>query len=283
MVALLILALVIAGAATTAIYRNPTARAGAGGAWNAGRAQAAVEAHKGYRAARVHYEQSQAYLRRPHAGVDGKLYPPGPRNLRWWISGLLAVTAGTATAAGGAVYGGACATCAGGRTVKAAVAGARAAAEEHRQSQIIEAEIIEPDPNEQPESPTEPVDVPVAGEPAEPNPGAASTTEEPMAEQIVNGGDSMNHDQFVAALASVAKKLSDGATELDYVIAHLSAKQMDAKTIAGLRSLQELLGSGAQQATGLRSHVTTTHGAVAEAVQAVGVQNVADKEHYAPA
>lgn len=277
MVVLLILTLVIAGAATAAIYRNPTARVVAGGAWTAGRAQAAVEARQGYKAARSRYEKSQTYLRRPHAGVDGKLYPPGPRNLRWWVSGLLAVTAGTATAAAGAVYAGMCATCAGGRTVKAAVAGGRAAVENQREAHIVDAEVIEPAEQPQPE----PVDGPVTGTPADPA-GTASTTEEPMADQMISGaGDKMSHGQLLDSLTRVSKHLSQGASELDVVIASLTADQLDAQTIAGLRSLQELLSTASSQASALHGHVKTTHGQVAEAINAAGVQNVAAKEHYA--
>ncbi|MEV4059753.1 hypothetical protein [Nonomuraea dietziae] len=285
---LLLLALLIAGVTTTAIYRNPTARAAATGAWGAASAQARVEVEHGWAACRTRYGAAQDYLGRPVQHADGSLTAPSPLQLRWWASGLLGVTAGTATAAAGALYGLGCAMFAGGRTIKAATAGAQAAVRQHRQAQIVEAEVVDDPPAPTPVPAAAPGPAPArpgpvrVSTPAVPTPRTATTiTEDPMAEQMINGaGDKLSHGQLKDALGRVSKHLASGASELDVIIAGLRADEVDEQTVAGLRELQELLSTASSKASAVRTHVTKTD-SVAEAINAVGAQNVAKTQHYA--
>lgn len=272
----LLLSLLIAAGTTTAIYRNDTARAVAGGAWRAGRDQARREAVRGWDASRRHYHDLQAYLRRPVVRADGTQHDPGPLNLRWWLSGAAAVTAGAVTGAVGGAYGAGCAAFAGGRTIKAAVEGGMQAARDRKNPEAVEADIVDGQAAEPAAIEQQDVQTP------EPNGGSETKEEKVSDQQVIEGaGDKLSHTQLKSALTRVGKLLARGAGELDTVIAGLQADQLDTATIQGLRELQEMFSAMSAKCGALRSHVQTTHGAVAEAVNAVGVDNVAKKEHYA--
>jgi hypothetical protein len=116
-----------------------------------------------------------------------------------------------------------------------------------------------------------------------PAPGAGSTEGNDTGDSMIDGaGDKISHDQLKKSVDQVGKHLAKGAAELDTVIASLQADQVDANTINGLRELQELLGQASAKSNSVHANVKKTD-AVAEAVQAVGVQNVAKTEHYAEA
>lgn len=287
----LLLSLLIAGGATAAIYKNPAARAVADGAWRAGRDQARREAVHGWEVSRHRYHDVQAYLRRPVVRADGTVHDPGPLNLRWWLSGAAAVTAGAATGAAGGAYAAGCAAFAGGRTIRAAVQGGRQAARD-RKDDVVDGKVVADDApgdaltSDQQATPAEPhAD---AGERPPETPGAETVPGQPIKEdnvedQLIQGaGDKLSHTQLKSALARVGKLLGRGAGELDTVIAGLQADQLDQDTIQGLRELQEMLGTLSAKCSTLRNHVQTTDG-VAEAINAVGAQNVAKTEHYAEA
>ncbi|UBU10052.1 hypothetical protein [Nonomuraea gerenzanensis] len=390
----LLLSLLVAGGATAAIYKSPAARAVADGAWQAGRDQARREALHGWEVSRRRYQEMQAYLRRPVVRVDGTTRDPGMLNLRWWLSGAAAVTAGAATGAVGGAYAAGCAAFAGGRTVRAAVQGGIQAARAARESvdaqpgggekpragiaaagqgEVVvhdDSPYLPPGAGDCATCPSRtavrreefgqslcaecygrrrhqdrPCDAPTddchqcgtsrkfctvervwidgvyvvlcpfclaARKLLRPRhhstidtsyedptwaspwrlvraetPGATTapgqpTQEDTMEGQLIQGaGDKLSHTQLKSALARVGKLLGSGAGELDTVIAGLQADQLDAATIQGLRELQEMFTSMSAKCSALHSHVQSTHGAVAEAINAVGPQNVARTEHYA--
>ncbi|MEV0617531.1 hypothetical protein AB0I81_29715 [Nonomuraea sp. NPDC050404] len=125
---MLILALVVAALITGVIlWRRPDARAVAGGAWKAGRTQAATEFRQGYKATRDAYDQAQKALR-------GR----GTKRARV-ASGLLELLGVTVVTAGGTVYGAAKTIGATRRILVEAAKGGQAA----YKTLEVEAEVIE--------------------------------------------------------------------------------------------------------------------------------------------
>ncbi|QFY09667.1 hypothetical protein GBF35_26100 [Nonomuraea phyllanthi] len=123
---MLLLALVLAALITgVVLWRRPDARVVAAGAWNAGKAQAAIEFRQGYQATRDAYDQAQKALR-------GR----GTKRARV-LSGLLELLGVTVVTAGGAVYGAAKTLGATRRVLIEAARGGRAAYE------TLEVEAIE--------------------------------------------------------------------------------------------------------------------------------------------
>jgi hypothetical protein len=111
-----IVSLLVAAVVCGALWRRPDARAALGGAWQAGRAQAAAEFRQGY-------QFTQARLR---AG------DPSWKNPRRWVSAGLATGYGTAATIAAA-----------NRIRRAAIEGARERRQQWQRSRLIDAEVIE--------------------------------------------------------------------------------------------------------------------------------------------
>lgn len=304
--AFLLLALLVAGLLTGAVSKNPAARAAAGGAWRQGSTQARVEAAKGWDAARSRYTAAQAHLAKPIRGADGKLYRPGPRNWQWWWSHALRAAAGTATAAGGAVWAGGHLAFGAARVGRAAIRGGAESYRRHRDTVEVEAiDVAEDEPadtapnrcrdcgstvtrhltgmtppgwyclpcatrrREGPPDPEPPVAPDTPDTPDVPEPRADTTTNERT--------DFMSLESEANSLAALKGTLAGEIAELDQrvastdsLMASLSGQGLDAGTINGLSSYQDNITGARSTCSSLLAHVEAKHNQVAEAIQAAG-------------
>lgn len=298
--AFLLLALLVAGLLTGAVYKNPAARAAAGGAWRQGSAQARVEAAKGWDAARSRYTAAQAHLAKPMRGADGKLYRPGPRNWQWWWSHALRVAAGTATAAGGAVWAGGHLALGAARIGREAVRGATEGYRRHRGTidvesvKVLDGELVE---DEAPrvcrdcpstvvrhlddltppdwychrcatlrrtQSTKPPVDLDGFDVP-DPR---ADTTKERIIMSLESEANSLA--ALKGTLAGEIAELDQRVASIDSLMASLSGQGLDAGTINGLSSYQDNITGARSICSSLLAHVEAKHNQVAEAIQAAG-------------
>lgn len=134
---MLLLALLLAALLCSLIlWRRPDTRSAAIGAWKAGADQAAAEFRDGYQALRGTYRNTRKQL------LDGN---PSWKEPRRWLAAGLALTWGTASLAGGILYGTGKTIAAGGRILVSAYQGMAAAyaAYQDEHAEPIELEVIQ--------------------------------------------------------------------------------------------------------------------------------------------
>ncbi|MEV1179222.1 hypothetical protein [Nonomuraea sp. NPDC049784] len=279
---ILILILALSGVITAALVKRPDARAAALGGLRAGAAQADVEFRKGAAAAQDRYHQAQKYLTRPTASGD----PPGPKNLRWWVSAAFAVTGGTAAVVAGGTYG--LLKVLGGavRIARQAAEGARQAYADYRAArEIEEAEVIEeaeeePKKTEEP-APEETPELSAADDDRADKPAIDLTSYDTPEGTTVNA-EFVSFPQLMQDHATAGTDMTQVAAAIDGQVAGLVAKNMGrGELLTALMAAQETANMLSLQHQHI-ANLAAAQASVAEAHAAVGgVDNVANKEAYA--
>ncbi|NRQ31244.1 hypothetical protein HII36_05255 [Nonomuraea sp. NN258] len=280
-----LLILALSALITAALAKHPDARAATLGGLRAGAAQADVEFRKGFAAAQARYHQTQKYLTRPTASGD----PPGPRNLRWWVSGAFAVTGGTAAVVAGGTYG--LLKVLGGavRIGRQTAEGARQAYRDYQATrEIEEAEVVEEREQEaeaQPpeaETPEETPELPPATDQNPANKPVIDLTSYDTTQGATVNAEFVSFAQLKHDHDTANTDMAQIAAAIDGQVAGLLQRNMGrGALITELMAAQETANQLAAQHARI-ADLAAEQGTVAEAHAAVGgVDNTADKDAYA--